>query len=161
LHNCRRCCAGRVSSVRSSDLAWFPRADINVRVPERQMSVLANTDCPDIQTSAPRLTPQNNGGVGREKDFLCIFLRSSRFATVVESLFLLPVCTASQVSVTVRLASLSRTSTTRDPGHHSRFVQLFCFCQRCTALLCGIDACAFRHAYASKAHDPGPAGASY
>jgi hypothetical protein len=37
------------------------------------------------------------------------------------------VCVASQVSVTVRLASLSRTSTTRDPGHHARFVQLFCF----------------------------------
>jgi hypothetical protein len=43
------------------------------------------------------------------------------------SVLLLPVvCFACQVSVAVRLSCLSRTSATRDSGHHSRFVSLFC-----------------------------------
>ena len=38
------------------------------------------------------------------------------------------VCAACPVSVSVRLACVRRTRSTRDPGHHSRFVQRFLCC---------------------------------
>ena len=53
------------------------------------------------------------------------FDRPIGLAPCFVEVFALLVCAASLVSVTVRLASLSRTSTTRHTGHHSRFVQGF------------------------------------
>ena len=38
------------------------------------------------------------------------------------------VCAACPVSVSVRLACVGRTRSTRDPGHHSRFMQCFLCC---------------------------------
>src|SRR5687768_8563797 len=60
--------------------------------------------------------------------FLCTFvvISLSWYLPLFVSPFPLPVCTAYQVSVTVRLACLSMASSTRDAGHHSRFVSLFC-----------------------------------
>lgn len=52
---------------------------------------------------------------------------------------LLLVCAACPVSVSVRLACLGRTRSTRDPGHHSRFVQCFLLLLAAAAPALGFD----------------------
>lgn len=51
----------------------------------------------------------------------------------------LPVHSACQVSVTVRLVCLSRASATRDAGHHSRCVQYSCLRLAAAAPALGCD----------------------
>ena len=52
---------------------------------------------------------------------------------------LLLVCAACPVSVSVRLACVGRTRSTRDPGHHSRFVQCFLLLLAAAAPALGFD----------------------
>jgi len=52
---------------------------------------------------------------------------------------LLLVCAARPVSVSVRLACVGRTRSTRDPGHHSRFVQCFFLLLAAAAPALGFD----------------------
>jgi len=52
---------------------------------------------------------------------------------------LLLVCAACPVSVSVRLACVRRTRSTRDPGHHSRFVQYFFLLLAAAAPALGFD----------------------
>ena len=49
------------------------------------------------------------------------------------------VCAACPVSVSVRLACVGRTRSTRDPGHHSRFVQCFLLLLAAAAPALGFD----------------------
>ena len=84
--------------------------------------------------------------------------RSSGLAAVFPSAFLLPVCSACQVSVTVRLACLSRTSATRDTGHHSRFVSQFLL-PACPTRGVGIDGGFLLEQAIELSHDPRLRGA--
>src|SRR5262245_26168651 len=85
-------------------------------------------------------------------------LLPSGLVVVFPSVLLLPVCSACQVSVTVRLACLGRTSATRDTGHHSRFVPQFSL-PACPTRGVGIDGGFLLEQAIELSHDPRLGGA--